>query len=68
MISNKTMKRTSEPKVKYGILKIDRRRLKGLPRTIPEIEAWIIKLGGHKTTRAEKARLKRFGLWGMPKE
>jgi len=62
------MKNTASPKLKNGFLVFDGRMSRHLPKTVPEIEAWIIKMGGHKTTRAEKARLKKFGLWGMPKE
>ena len=62
------MKNTSSPRLVNGFLKFDERAARHLPKTVPEIEAWIIKMGGHKTTRAEKARLKRAGLWGMPKE
>lgn len=62
------MKNSASPKLVNGFLKFDGRVTRHLPKTLPEIEAWIIKMGGHKPTRAERARLKRFGLWGMPKE
>ena len=62
------MRSTSEPKVKYSIMKVDPRRLRRLPSGIPAIEAWIKSMGGHKTTREEMARLKRVGCWGMPEE
>lgn len=43
-------------------------RLKGLPRTVPEIREWIRSLGGRPVSRREKALLVATGNWGMPEE
>ena len=61
------MKRTSKAGPKIGFLKIDRRKLRGLPRDLPAIEAWIKKIGFTVPSRKELARLRRLGLSGMPK-
>jgi hypothetical protein len=42
--------------------------MKGLPTTVPEIERWIVALGGRKVRPRERAVLKKHGLLGMPRE
>ena len=42
--------------------------MKHLPKTVPEIERWIIAMGGKRVRGKERAELKRRGLIGMPDE
>jgi len=46
----------------------DPRVTKELPKDVRGIERWIKAMGGKKADSRERARLRKRGLLGMPKE
>jgi hypothetical protein len=62
------MKTTSATAVKEGIIRVPKRRLRGLPKTATAIEKWILAMGGKRMAKDTERRLRAAGLWGMPDE
>jgi len=62
------MKNTSTTKPKIGVIKVDPRRLNGLPRDVAGIEKWIKQIGGREPGLKERTRLRQLGLIGMPRD
>ena len=67
-ISKETMKPISDSSTKTEMIRIRRANLKRLPGDVAGIERWIKAIGGHRPGPAERARLKKHGLIGMPSE
>jgi hypothetical protein len=62
------MSATSKTSVKVGMITPDPRVTKELPKDVRGIERWIKAMGGRKVDSRERARLRKRGLLGMPKE